>query len=95
MDFEEFRAEIETKLNLDQRIELQEYHFEAHSFGSGLLAYRIKGANHKFVFDGRENELIWMIGKSHNKYFGAEWEEYKTFDGLEVGDQIIEEMKSF
>ena len=94
MNFEDFRADIESMLNQELRFDLQEYHFEPYSFGNGVLAYRIMGRNHRFVFDGREKELTWMISKSHQKYFGAEWEDYKTFDGLNVGRQIVDDLKS-
>ena len=91
MNFEDFRKSIELKLNSIVEFELLEFHFEPNSFGNGILAYRIKGRNHKFIFDGRENELIWLIGKSHQKYFGGKLTEFKRVEGLEIS---IEELES-
>lgn len=90
MNFEDFRKEIECKLNSIAEFELQEYHFEPYSFGNGILAYRIKGKNHKFIFDGRENQLTWLISKPHQNYFGAELTEYRRFDGLELSADELE-----
>lgn len=89
MNFEDFRKDIESKLNQIAEFELQEFHFEPHSFGNGILAYRIKGRIHKFVFDGRENELIWLISKSHQKYFGTKLKEFKKIDGLEISTEQL------
>ncbi|WP_190810975.1 hypothetical protein [Flagellimonas sp. S3867] len=84
MTFENFRNDIETKLNSIAEFQLQEYHFEPYSFGNGVLAYRIKGQNHKFIFDGRENELSWLSSKPHQKYFGADFKTLMKIDGLEL-----------
>jgi len=95
MTFEEFREDIERKLNSIAEFELQEFHYQPHSFGNGILAYRIKGQNHKFVFDGRENELTWLVSKPHQKYFGATFTEILKKSGLELGsDRIEKEIKN-
>ena len=95
MTFEEFRKDIENKLNSISEFELQEYHYEPHSFGNGLLVYRIKGQNHKFVFEGRENELTWSISKPHEKYFGATFKEILKQNGLKLNlDRIEKEIKN-
>ena len=36
MNFENFRKDIESKLNKIAEFELQEFHFEPHSFGNGI-----------------------------------------------------------
>ncbi|NPD48172.1 hypothetical protein [Lentimicrobium sp. S6] len=90
MNFEDFRKDIESKLDSIFKFELLEFHFEPYSFGSGILAYRIKGLNHKFVYDGRENTLIWLISKSHQKYFGTKWTEFKNQNGLEISIDELE-----
>ena len=90
MNFEDFRKDIENKLNNIAEFELQEYHFTPHSFGNGILAYRIKGQNHKFVFDGRENELTWLVSKPHQKFFGANFTEFIRKDGLELSLNELE-----
>ncbi|TXD75221.1 hypothetical protein, partial [Algoriphagus ratkowskyi] len=95
MTFEEFRKDIEHKINSLTEFELQEYHYEPSSFGNGILAYRIKGQNHKFVFDGRENELTWLVSKPHEKYFGATFKEILKKNGLELdSDRIEKEIKN-
>tara|TARA_R100001369_G_C3266141_1_gene159102 strand:+ start:454 stop:759 length:306 start_codon:yes stop_codon:yes gene_type:complete len=90
MNFEDFRKSIELNLHSIVKFELVEFHFEPYSFGNGILAYRIKGRNHKFIFDGRENELIWLIGKLHQKYFGGKLTEFKRFHGLEINKEELE-----
>ena len=95
MNFEAFRKDIEPKIASIAEFELQEYHYEPHSFGNGILAYRIKGQNHKFVFDGRENELTWLVSKPHQKYFGATFTEILKKSGLELdSDRIEKEIKN-
>ena len=90
MNFEDFRKDIESKLDSIAEFELQEFHFEPYSFGNGVLVYRIKGRNHKFIFDGRENELNWLISKPHEKYFGASFIDYKRIEGLGIGIEELE-----
>lgn len=91
MSFDDFRQDIESKIASIAEFELQEYHYEPYSFGSGLLAYRIKGQNHKFVFDGRDNELTWFVSEPHQKYYGADFKEILRKDGLEL---TAEELKN-
>jgi hypothetical protein len=94
MTFEEFRIDIENKLNSIAELELHEYHYEPYSFGSGILAYRIEGQNHKFVFDGRENELTWFVSKPHQNYFGANFTEILRKDKLELSmDELRNKIK--
>ena len=89
MDFEDFKKDIESRLISKIEFELQEYNFMPYSFGSGLLAYRINGQNHKFVFDGRENELTWLKSKPHKKYYESEFTEFEKFDGLTISDEVL------
>lgn len=94
MNFESFRKQIESTLNSNVVFELQEFHFEPYSFGNGILAYRINGQIHKFIFDGRENELKWMKSKPHQKYFGANLDAYKSFEGLDLTEsELLEGIK--
>jgi hypothetical protein len=89
MNFEEFRNDIEKKLNSIVRFELLEFHYEPCRFESGLLAYRILGRNHRLVYDGRENELTWERSEAHEKYFGAKFSMLKKFDGLNLTEEEI------
>lgn len=94
MNFESFRKQIESALNSNVSFELQEFHYEPYSFGNGILAYRINGLIHKFIFDGRENELKWMKSKPHQKYFGANLNTYKSFEGLVITEtELLEGIK--
>ncbi len=95
MSFEDFRQDLESKFALTTEFELQEYHYEPHSFGNGLLAYRIKGRNHKFVFDGRDNTLTWFVSESHPKYYGADFKQILIKVGLELtATELINEIKN-
>jgi hypothetical protein len=89
MNFEDFRKDIESRLISKIEFELQEFNFLPYSFGSGLLAYRINGQNHKFIFDGRENELIWLKSKTHQKYTESDFAEFEKFDGLKISDEVL------
>jgi len=89
MNFEEFREEIESRLILKIEFELLEFNFLSYSFGSGLLAYRINGQNHKFIFDGRENELTWLKSETHQKYTESDFTEFEKFDGLKISDEVL------
>ena len=82
MNFEEFRHDLENKLKAIYRIELIEFHFQPLSFGSGVLAYRIEGKIHKFIFDGRDNQLSWLISQKHQNYVFENFSTIKIFDGL-------------
>ena len=62
MNFEDFRHDIESKFTGMVEYELQEYHFKPYSFGNGSLSYRIGGRIHKFIYDGREDMLTWLVG---------------------------------
>jgi hypothetical protein len=90
MNFEDFRKNIELKLSSIIEFELQEFHFLPYSFGSGLLAYRIKGQFHKFIFDGRESELTWLISKQHHKYSENSFTEFKRFCELDISVEELE-----
>ena len=89
MNFENFRIDIETKLNSITDFEILEFHYHPYSFGNGQLAYGIKGKIHKFIYDGRDNILTWLIGKKHEKYFGARLTEYNTFNGLIISEEEL------
>ena len=89
MNFEDFRKDIESRLISKIEFDLQEFNFLPYSFGNGLLAYRINGQNHKFIFDGRENALTWLKSKTHQKYFGSDFTEVEKFDGLMISDEVL------
>jgi hypothetical protein len=95
MNFDDFRKDIESKIVSTTAFELQEYRYEPYNFGSGILAYRIQGRIHKFVFDGRENELTWFVSKPHQKYFGASFTEILRKERLELSaDELKNEIQN-
>jgi len=77
MTFEEFRKDLENKLKSIAQFELIEYHYAPYAFGAGLIAFRIFGQIHKLIYEGKENELTWLINKSHKKYNDLEFKEFK------------------
>ena len=89
MNFEDFKKDIESRLISKIEFELQEFQYFPCNFGSGLLAYRINGQNHKFVFDGKESELIWLKSKTHQKYTESNFAEFERFDGLNISDEVL------
>nr|NQU89828.1 hypothetical protein [Bacteroidota bacterium] len=90
MNFEDFRKDIESKLDSIDVFELQEFRFEPYSFGNGILAFKINGRFHKFIFDGRDNKMSWLLSESHQKYYGANFKEYKRIDGLILSTEELE-----
>ena len=89
MNLEDFRKDIESKLNQIAGFELQEFHFKTHSFRNWILTYQIKGRIHKFTIDRRKCEITWLISKSHQKYFGAYMTEHKKLEGLEISSEQL------
>ena len=93
MTFESFKNDLETKLTYLPKFELVEFHYLPYCFGNGLLVYRIGGQFHKFVFDGRDNELTWYMTRKKEKYETANFDFFKTFKGLIISDAILQELK--
>ena len=88
MNFEDFKTDIEAKFN--SVCELIEFHFQPFIFGSGIVAYLIKGRFHKFIYDGRDNLVIWLVSKEHQKYLGVDFIEFKKFNGLIITLEELE-----
>jgi hypothetical protein len=55
--------------------------------------YRIGRQFHKFIFDGRDNELNWYKTNKKEKYETANFELFKTFSGLIIIDAILQDLK--
>ena len=89
MNFENFRADLETKLYSIVEFELIEFHYLNYCFGNGILAFRIKGRIHKFIYDGRDNILTWLISKEHQKYSSVKLTEYCKFSGLIINEEEL------
>lgn len=89
MNFEDFKTGIEKKFNSLGEFELIEFHFQPFIFGSGIVTYRIKGRFHKFIYDGRDNFVTWLVSKEHLKYFGVDFLEFKKFNGLIISEEEL------
>lgn len=92
MNFEDFRTQLETELRTVVKFELQEFIYQPHAFGSGLLGYRINGKCFKLTFDGRDQQLSLESSEPHEKYFGATWTELRTFNDLSTNIQSVVEL---
>jgi len=90
MNFEDFKTDIEEKFISLGEFELMEFHFQPFIFGSGIVTYRIKGRFHKFIYDGRDNLVTWLVSKEHQKYFGVDFIEFKKFNGLIITKEELE-----
>lgn len=85
MNFQEFKNELEDKLKGKISFELLEFIYQPYVFGSGIIAYRIKGYNYMIIYDGRDNKLQIKRSKPHTEYArGREWLEILAVDGLNV-----------
>jgi hypothetical protein len=73
MNFLELKEEFENKLKDNFKFELLEIHYAPYAFGSGLTAYRITGRNVKLIYDGKENQVQFLVSSNHDKYANASW----------------------
>src|SRR6476659_5933428 len=73
MDFLELRTQFESKLNNTFKFERLELHYMPYSFGTGIIAYRIKGRLIRIIYNGRDNEIEVYSSKPHEKYPNASW----------------------
>ena len=55
--FEEFKSYLESDLLNGIAHQLLEFKYYPKDFGSGILTYRIKGKELRFIFDGKEGLL--------------------------------------
>ena len=67
----EFKDQLENKISND--FELLELHHAPYSFGSGMMAYRIKGQIVKVVYDGKDDQVELMVSEKHARYPDASW----------------------
>ena len=73
MNFLELKEQFENKLKGNFIFELLELHYAPYDFGSGLTAYRITGRNVKVIYDGKENQVQFLVSSNHDKYAKATW----------------------
>lgn len=84
--FPEIKTIFEDRLAAIAVIELLEYHYYRYAFGSGLVAYGIKGMNIKLIFDGRDRVIEILKTPIHVKYDTSNW--------MNVFEGSIDEFKS-
>jgi len=89
LTFDHFKSHLETQLSNTTTFELLEFHYLPYAFGSGLLAYRIKGQLHKFIYDGKDNQLSWFTSTQTSAYETANFELLQTFKGLDNVKEIV------
>ena len=53
--------------------ELLDLRYSGYAFGSGMVAFRVKGINFQIVYDGRDNQVEIGITKAHTRYPANEW----------------------
>ena len=53
MNLQEFKDDFEKKLKGNITFELLEFIYQPYLFGSGIIAFRVKGYNYKIIYDGR------------------------------------------
>jgi hypothetical protein len=64
---------IQNKLFAGFPSELLDLRYSPHAFGSGLLAFKVKGRNIQFVHDGRDNHVEVSISDTHVRYPTNAW----------------------
>lgn len=71
--FWEIKEEFEKKITGRLSFELLELRYSGYAFGSGTMAYRIKGYNLLLNYDGRDFALEVSVSAPHQKYPQADW----------------------
>lgn len=66
MNFLEIKEQFEMKQT--NKFDLLELHYTPYSFGSGLIAYNIKGRIVKIIHEGREGQIELLVSEKHAKY---------------------------
>ena len=99
----ELALEFEVKIKEELQFELLQVYYAPYAFGSGHVAYRIKGRNIQISYDGRDNAMGMSpievrYSKPHAKFPSDGWIETKTYTVEEFWDvgvkDILEKSKS-
>ncbi len=69
---------------------MQEFHYLPYSFGSGLLAFRVKGDIYKITYDGRFKILTVSKSVVHEIYPASKWTIISELNSL--NDETIDEI---
>src|SRR4051812_19080963 len=74
MNILEMKSLIETNLSgIQLPAQLLDLRYSPHCFGNGVIAYRIKGYNLKFVYDGKEFLFSVLRTEKHERYPSDQW----------------------
>ena len=75
MNFLELQTRFESKIKDVLKFELLELRYHPYAFGSGLVAYRIKGKNVKLNYDGRDDLVTVYLTSKQVRYPDEPWNE--------------------
>ncbi|MCY7422081.1 MAG: hypothetical protein LH478_10120, partial [Chitinophagaceae bacterium] len=101
--FLELVSEFEVKIKEELQFELLQVYYAPYAFGSGHVAYKIKGRNVQITYDGRDNAIgerpiEVSYSKPYAKFPTDGWIETKTYTLNEFWDagvrEILEKSKS-
>lgn len=95
--FLELVSEFEIKIREELQFELLQVFYAPYAFGSGHVAYRIKGRNIQIGFDGRDNAMGTRpievrYSKPHAKFPSDGWIETKTYNVEEFWDEGVKDI---
>ena len=71
MNFQTFKDLLEEHFSVE--FEMLEYHYSPYAFGSGYVAYHIKGYNYMIIYDGRDKVTTVKRSNKHENYKDANW----------------------
>lgn len=94
MNFLELKEQFEYKLKDNFKFELLEFHYAPYAFGSGLTAYRITGRNVKVIYDGKENQIQFLVSSNHDKYANASWTTIFTGTPIDFIENGLDELRN-
>ena len=95
--FLELIAEFEVKIKEELQLELLQLFYAPYAFGSGHVAYRIKGRNFQITYDGKDSALGMSpievsYSKPHAKFPSDGWMETKTYSVNEFWDAGVKDI---
>jgi len=93
MNFLEIKEQFENRLKDKFKFELLEFNYSPYSFGSGLTAYRIAGRNVKVIYDGKDNQIQFLVSSNHENYVNALWTTIFTGTPTEFIENGITKLK--
>ena len=93
LDFNDIIAQFESQLKNEFEFEVQEKNYSAYSFGSGFVAYRIKGNIYRVIYNGKENIVELEKSDFHQKYPNCNWKSLFYAKPNEFFERVTAEIK--